>query len=51
MSFKLIYQIQWNLSVADILYSGHLSIADTIPKNGCNHDHSLIEKHLHGGHK
>ena len=22
--------IQWNLSIADMLYSGHLSIADTI---------------------
>ena len=26
--------IQWNLSIADLLYSGHLSIADTFPKNG-----------------
>ena len=26
--------IQWNLSIADMLYSGHLSIADTFPKNG-----------------
>ena len=26
--------IQWSLSIADMLYSGHLSIADTFPKNG-----------------
>ena len=26
--------IQWNLSIADMLYSGHLSIADTYLKNG-----------------
>ena len=26
--------LQWNLSIADMLYSGHLSIADTFPKNG-----------------
>ena len=25
---------QWNLSIADMLYSKHLSIADTFPKNG-----------------
>ena len=26
--------IQWNLSIADMLYSGHLSVADTFLKNG-----------------
>ena len=26
--------LQWNLSIADMLYSGQLSIADTYPKNG-----------------
>ena len=26
--------IQWNLSIADMLYSGHLSIADIFHKNG-----------------
>ena len=25
--------IQWNLSIADMLYSGHLSIADTFSRN------------------
>ena len=25
--------IQWNLSIPDILYSGHLSIADTFSRN------------------
>ena len=28
-----ILKIQWNLSIADMLYSGHLSIADTILEN------------------
>ena len=27
------WEIQWNLSIADMLYSGHLSIAYTFPKN------------------
>ena len=26
--------VQWNLSIADMLYSGHLSIVDTFPENG-----------------
>ena len=26
--------IQWNLSIADMLYSGNLPIADTFPDNG-----------------
>ena len=25
--------VQWNLSIADMLYSGHLSIADTFLRN------------------
>ena len=25
--------VQWNLSIADMLYGGHLSIADTLSKN------------------
>ena len=44
-------QIQWNLSIADMLYSGHLSIADNISKNGWNHGHSLIEKPFYSGQK
>ena len=39
--------IQLNLSIADMLYSGHLSMADTIRRNGWNHSHSLIEKPLY----
>ena len=35
--------IHFNLSLADMLYRGHLSIADTILKN-LIHTHSLIEK-------
>ena len=42
--------IQWSLSIADMLYSGHLSIADTFPKNEWNHDQSLIEKPFYTGH-
>ena len=30
---KFTFQIQWNLSIADMLYSGHLSIADTSLRN------------------
>ena len=30
---KLKLDIQWNLSIADMLYSGHLSIADTFFRN------------------
>ena len=26
-------KIQWNLSIADMLYSGHLSIADAFSRN------------------
>ena len=33
------------------LYSGHLSIVDTVPKNGRNHGQSLIEKHPYSGQK
>ena len=43
--------MQWNHSIADMLYSGHLSIADTIRKNGWKHGHSLIEKTLYSGQK
>ena len=26
--------LQWNFFIADMLYSGHFSTADTFPKNG-----------------
>ena len=32
-TLQVLLRIQWNLSVADMLYSGHLSISDTICKN------------------
>ena len=28
-----IYDIQWNLSIADMLYSGHISITDSFLRN------------------
>ena len=31
------YQTQWNLSIADMLYSGHLSIADTSSRSQLFH--------------
>ena len=36
-------KIQWHLSIGDMLYSGHLSIADTIHKNRWNHGHVLLK--------
>ena len=42
-TFRCGIYVQWNLSIADMLYSGQLSIADTFPKNGLNHGQSLIE--------
>ena len=39
-----IFQLEWSLSIADVLYSGHLSLADTILKKEYIHGHSLIEK-------
>ena len=42
--------IQWNLSIADTLYSGHLVIADTFSRNWTNHGQTLIEKPLYSGH-
>ena len=43
--------IQWHLFIVDMPYSRHLSIADTNPKNGWYHGHSLIEKSLYSGQK
>ena len=43
--------LQWNLSIADMLYSGHLSIADTFPENGWINGQSLIEKPPYSGQK
>ena len=42
--------MQWNLSIADTLYSGHLVIADTFSRNWTNHRQTLIEKPLYSGH-
>ena len=43
-------KIQWNLLIADILYSGHLSAADTFLGNGWNPGQTLITKPLCSGH-
>ena len=43
-------KIQWNLSIADMLYSGHFSITDTLHNNGWNHGHSFIGKPLYSAH-
>ena len=42
--------IQWNLLIADILYSGHLSTADTFLGNGWNPGQTLTTKLLCSGH-
>ena len=44
----LTIELQWNLAIADMLYSGHLAITDTISKNGWK-GHSLIEKAPYSG--
>ena len=38
--------LQWNLFIADILYSGYLSTADTFLENGWNPGQTLIIKPL-----
>ena len=42
--------IQSNLSIAEILYNGHLIIADTFLRNQPNHGQTLTEKPLNSGH-
>ena len=42
--------VQSNLSIADMLYNGHLVIAETFLRNLPNHGQTLIEKPLHSGH-
>ena len=39
-----------NLSIADMLYNGHLVIADTVLRNRPNRGQTLIEKPLYRGH-
>ena len=46
----LFNKIQSNLSIADMLYSGHLVIADTFLRNRPNNGQTLIEKPLYKGH-
>ena len=41
---------QWNLSMADIPYIGHLFTTDTFLKNGWNDGETLITKSLCSGH-
>ena len=35
-----------NLSIADMLYNGHLAVADTVLRNRPNHGQTLREKPL-----
>ena len=42
--------VQSNLSIEDMLYSGHLVVADTFQWNRLNHGQNLIEKPLYSGH-
>ena len=42
--------VQSNLSIADMLYNGHLVIADTVLRNRPNRCQTLIEKPLYSGH-
>ena len=48
--FNNSYKLQSNLSIADMLYNGHLVIADTFLRNRLNHGETLIEKPLYSGH-
>ena len=41
-TFRCGIYVQWNLSIADMIYSGQLSMADTFPKNGL---HVFFYKH------
>ena len=41
--------IQSNLSIADMLYNGHLVMADTFLRNRSNHGQTLVEKPLYSG--
>ena len=51
LSYQTLVLAQWNLFIADMLYSGHLSIMGTLYKNRWNHGHSLIEKTHYSGQK
>ena len=41
--------VQSNLSIVDMLYSGHLVIADTFLRDRPNHGQILLEKFLYSG--
>ena len=43
-------KVQPNLSIADMLYNGHLVIADIFLWNRRNYGQTLIEKPLYSGH-
>ena len=42
--------IDVNLPIVDMLYNGHLVIADTFLRNWLNHGQTLIEKPLYSRH-
>ena len=46
----ILFIVQSNLYIADMLYNGHLVIADTFLRNWPNHGQTLIEKPLKSGH-
>ena len=46
----MIFHLQSNLSVANMLYNGHVVIADTFLRNRPNHGQTLKEKPLNIGH-
>ena len=41
--------VQWNLSIADMLYSGHQDLADTFCSDWENHGQTLIKNPLYSG--
>ena len=43
-------QVQSNLSLADMLYNGHLVTADTFLRNRSNHGQTVPGKPLYSGH-
>ena len=45
-----LYIIESNMSIADMLYNGHLVIADTFLRDRLNRGQTLLEKPLHNGH-
>ena len=47
---KVAILLQSNVSVVDMLYNGHLVMADIFLESQSNHGQTLIEKPLYSGH-